>query len=930
MDHYKTSDQRQRVLADFGDFVLDHDDLDDILNEACRLVAAALGTDLAKVMEIDRDSNTGFVRAGVGWRPGIVGHERVSLTEESSESYAIEKTEPVITNDLAHEKRFVFPRFLMDHGVVALVNVPIYLPGRKPFGILQVDAREPREFGQEEIEFLKTYSMVLGPVIDRLKTAAELRATDERLRLVVENARSYVLIVSDAEDRITDWLGGSEKILGWTAEEAIGQGAEIIFTDSDRAAGMPQRECATAREKGSAANVRWHRRKDGSRVFLDGQTIALRDHAGQLRGYYKIGQDNTERKRNEERQGFLLSLSELLRALGDAEEIVRLALEKTAEVFGVDRVVYGEFGDGMLTVRQECARNAPSILGRHNLRPLGTEFLARYRPGAVIRSDDVTAEPGLDADARANLAERQVAAFMDYVLFEEGGHVTFIGVQNSSPRPWSPSDDYLIREIGDRLRSTLERARTEAALREMEVRLHQFVEASSDILWMRDADTLQWDYVSKSFEPAYGRPLGEVRRGDDLENWKNLIVEGDRDAAVAGLKRVQAGEKVTLQYRIRRPDGEIRWIRDTSFPIRGPDGRVERVGGIGQDVTEIMQAQERLEQSEERLSSAVEVGKLGLWDWHIPTDAVHWSNEHFRMEGYEVGEVQPSYENWAARVHREDLPRAEAALREAMHSRKEYVHEFRSVHPDGSEHWLSARGRFFYDDAGRPLRMIGAMIDTTERRSWEERQKVLVAELQHRTRNLMGVVKSLSERTARRSRDLSDFRQRFRDRIEALARVQGLLSRLDTHDRVTFDELIASEMEAMAAGSTKVRTSGPGGIRLRSSTVQTLAMALHELATNAVKYGALGQEGGRLSVSWSLAEGEDGKPWLHVEWRESGVTMPPEGSTPQGSGQGRELIERALPYQLKARTSYRHSPDGVHCDLTIPVSRTMEDDDHGE
>ncbi|WP_207537632.1 PAS domain S-box protein [Sabulicella rubraurantiaca] len=188
--------RRQRVLADFGDFVLDHEDLDEILTEGCRLIAKALGTDLAKVMEIDRETNTGFVRAGIGWRPGIVGHERVSLSDRSSEAYAIKKAEPVITNDIACEERFEFPPFLREHGAIALVNVPILLPGRRPWGILQVDAREPREFDQGDIEFLKTYSMVLGPVIDRL------RVTVER-----EQARSGLAEREERLSRVLDGMG---------------------------------------------------------------------------------------------------------------------------------------------------------------------------------------------------------------------------------------------------------------------------------------------------------------------------------------------------------------------------------------------------------------------------------------------------------------------------------------------------------------------------------------------------------------------------------------------------------------------------------------------------------------------------------------------------------------------------------------------------
>ena len=88
---------------------------------------------------------------------------------------------------------------------------------------------------------------------------------------------------------------------------------------------------------------------------------------------------------------------------------------------------------------------------------------------------------------------------------------------------------------------------------------------------------------------------------------------------------------------------------------------------------------------------------------------------------------------------------------------------------------------------------------------------------------------------------------------------------------------------------------GPTGVRLRSSTVQTLAMALHELGTNAAKYGALAHATGHLTVRWSLEPvGADDRPWLHIDWRESGVPMPPAGAAPQGTGQGRELIERAL------------------------------------
>lgn len=187
----------------------------------------------------------------------------------------------------------------------------------------------------------------------------------------------------------------------------------------------------------------------------------------------------------------------------------------------------------------------------------------------------------------------------------------------------------------------------------------------------------------------------------------------------------------------------------------------------------------------------------------------------------------------------------------------------------------------------------------------------------------MAVVRAMADKTARASADLADFRSRFRDRLDALTRVQGLLSRLNEHDRVTFDQLIETELAAMGSGTDRVRLAGPKGVRLRSSMVQTLAMAVHELATNAVKYGALGQANGQLDVTWWLApeEGSDGHR-LYIDWRERGVDMPAPGSRPAGGGQGRALIERALPYQLRAKTSYELGPDGVHCTISILTSKT--------
>ncbi len=114
----------------------------------------------------------------------------------------------------------------------------------------------------------------------------------------------------------------------------------------------------------------------------------------------------------------------------------------------------------------------------------------------------------------------------------------------------------------------------------------------------------------------------------------------------------------------------------------------------------------------------------------------------------------------------------------------------------------------------------------------------------------------------------------------------------------------------------------PPDVRLRSATVQILALALHELATNAVKYGALGQAGARLAIRWHVAPSDNtGKPWLHIDWRESGIDFGGKDPVRVTSGLGRELIEQALPYQLGARTTRRlDARDGVHCTIAVPLA----------
>jgi PAS domain S-box-containing protein len=281
--------RRQQVLARFGEFALHSENLDEILTEACRLVGEALGTKRAKLLEIQPDSQSLLVRAGVGWQADIVGKLRLPMGERSSETFSIEAGKPVVSRDIRTEDRFEVPAFMRDAGVVALANVPIFLPGGRAYGLLQVDSTELCDLGAEDTEFLRTYAIILGPVIDRLHKAHRLQGTEERFCLIVENARDYAIFAADTEDRITDWLPGAEAVFGWTAAEAVGQPGSILFTPEDRKSHEDEKEIETARAKGVAPDRRWHLRKDGIRVFIDGTVTALHDDRQMHRLAHVVG-----------------------------------------------------------------------------------------------------------------------------------------------------------------------------------------------------------------------------------------------------------------------------------------------------------------------------------------------------------------------------------------------------------------------------------------------------------------------------------------------------------------------------------------------------------------------------------------------------------------------------------------------------------------
>jgi two-component sensor histidine kinase len=201
---------QQRVLAEFGDFALKAENLDAILNKACHLVGRALGTELAKVVELLPGGREMKVRAGVGWKPGVVGEVVIAADENSPEGLTLQEG-AVISNDRDTEERFAYHGFMLEHGVRAFVNVLILSSkGRSPFGVLQADSRSPRAFTQSDVEFLRSYANLLGAAIERLRVVDELRAA----------VRDKDLLINELNHRVKNTLTTVQAIASQTLRNA--------------------------------------------------------------------------------------------------------------------------------------------------------------------------------------------------------------------------------------------------------------------------------------------------------------------------------------------------------------------------------------------------------------------------------------------------------------------------------------------------------------------------------------------------------------------------------------------------------------------------------------------------------------------------------------------------------------------------------------
>lgn len=254
-----------------------------------------------------------------------------------------------------------------------------------------------------------------------------------------------------------------------------------------------------------------------------------------------------------------------------------------------------------------------------------------------------------------------------------------------------------------------------------------------------------------------------------------------------------------------------------------------------------------------------------------------------------------------------------------------YSVEKRFIRKDGRVIWLSVRSSPVFADKGHLLYLVRVLQDITERKAAERRAKLLIDELKHRVKNTLATVQSLASQTLRADATPSAFRESFEGRPIALSKAHDQLTNRHWESAFLRDLLSASLAPFAAAGSDQIVLSGDD-VELRPRAVLTLAMAFHELTTNAAKYGALSAAGGRVAISWRTVDGEASHRQLCIDWAEKGG---PPVAPPQHQGFGSRLIERSIATELGGRARLSFKPDGLRCEIIIPLEQAAVESGRG-
>jgi PAS domain S-box-containing protein len=461
-----------------------------------------------------------------------------------------------------------------------------------------------------------------------------------------------------------------------------------------------------------------------------------------------------------------------------------------------------------------------------------------------------------------------------------------------------------------------ERKQAEDGLQRAERKLRDLLGALPAAVYVTDAEG-HITYCNQSAVDLWG---AEPRLGKD--KWNELVSFYDADGSSMPLAdcpteiALKQGRMVRgREAIIERKDGTRVPINPYPTPLRDETGAIVGVVNMTVDIRERKQAELALAERNIQLALAGKAALVGSWAYDTDTEIMRISEGYAAIHGLPEGTVETPRAACLATVHADDIGRVGQSRSDAFSERRrEYSIEYRAVRPGGEMRWVETRCFISYGE-GRPRRVVGVSIDITERKRVEEQQLKLVAELDHRVKNVLATVQAVAAQTMQASSSMEHFVAALDGRIRSMGSTHELLSSRRWLG-IPLAELVGRELAPYTTGSN-TEIGGPE-VMLSADAGQTMAMVLHELVTNAAKYGALSTPSGRVSIRWRLPRNGSGNDRLVFTWQETGgpLVVPAHASS-----YGMHVVRELIPYELGGTVDHLLAPEGARCQMEIPLAQ---------
>lgn len=434
--------------------------------------------------------------------------------------------------------------------------------------------------------------------------------------------------------------------------------------------------------------------------------------------------------------------------------------------------------------------------------------------------------------------------------------------------------------------------------------------------------TWDWDVAAdvvtadERFARLFGLSPGAAAVGLPIEQFTQAIHPDDRDRVSREISQgIKTPGPVRFEYRLLRPDGEIRWVVASGRAIADASGQVSRLPGIVVDITDERRIAEQLAESELRFRTLADT--MPQMVWSTLADGFH---DYYNARWYEftgVPEGSTDGEGWNGMFHPEDQERAWQVWRHSLDTGEPYNIEYRLRHRSGEYRWVLGQALPIRDAAGRIVRWFGTCTDIHETKLAQEEREVIAQELSHRIKNIFAVIGGIVALAARTYPEAADLATELRARIISLGKAHDFVR---PHSQASashgnpnsLQQLIRELMSPYRlSGEERIEITGDDA-QIDEGAATPLALIFHELATNAAKYGALARSGGRVSIE--IAGDADN---VVVTWRELGGASAPLSDK---QGFGSRLMALSVEGQLRGRMVRRWAESGLVAEVTLPLT----------